>query len=251
MFCPHCGKETSEGQAFCPHCGLRLAEPLPAPSGERIRPRWEDRENSGFFPGLFKTLKDVLFTPSDFFRKMAVTGGLTEPLLFALIVGMTGLLFLYLWDILFYDSLHNFVISEFRAASERGMLRDYGFSYFSVLTPFSLIVALFLASGSLHLLLLMVRGAKGGFEATFRVVCYSISPLVFLVMPVCGMPITSLWIITLAIIGLKEAHETSGGKAAVAVLFPFIFFCSIITMTIVIFMGALAASFGGMMHWYR
>jgi hypothetical protein len=65
------------------------------------------------------------------------------------------------------------------------------------------------------------------------------------------MPITSLWITTLAIIGLKEAHETSGGKAAIAVLFPFIFFCSIITMTIMLFMGAIAASFGGMMHWYR
>jgi hypothetical protein len=251
MFCPHCGKETSEDQAFCPHCGLRLAEPSPAASGGRKRTPWEDRENIGFFTGLFKTLKEVLFTPSDFFRKMSVTGGLTDPLLFALIVGMTGLLFLYLWDILFYDSLQKFVIPEFRAASERGMLRDHGFSYFSVLTPFSLIIALFMASGSLHLLLLMVRGVRAGFEATFRVAGYSISPLVFLVIPVCGMPITSLWIITLAIIGLKEAHEISGGKAAIAVLFPFIFFCGIITMTIMLFMGAVAASFGSMMHWYR
>lgn len=251
MFCSHCGKDVSEGQAFCQHCGLGLAEPASAPSGGRKRSPWEDRENLGFFTGLFRTLKEVLFTPSDFFRKMSVTGGLTEPLLFALIVGMTGLLFLSLWDILFYDSLQNFMIQEFRAASDHGMLRDHGLSYFSVLTPFSLIIALFLASGALHLLLLMVRGARAGFEATFRVVGYSISPLVFLVMPVCGMPITSLWIITLAIIGLREAHGISGGKAAVAVLFPLIFFCSIITMTIVLFMGAVAASFGDMMHWYR
>ena len=251
MFCPHCGKETSEDQAFCPHCGLRLAEPAPVPSGGRKRTAWEDRENVGFFTGLLKTLREVLFTPSDFFRKMAVTGGLTDPLLFALIVGMTGLLFLYLWDMLFYDSLQNFVIPEFRAAAGRGMLRDHGFSYFSVLTPFTLIIALFLASGSLHLLLLMVRGARAGFEATFRVVGYGISPLVFLVIPVCGMPITSLWIITLAIIGLKEAHDISGGKAAMAVLFPFLLCCSIFTMSMMLFMGAIAASFGTMMHWYR
>lgn len=251
MFCPHCGKEISEGQAFCPHCGMRLAEPAPVPSGGRIRTPWEDRENIGFFTGLFKTLKEVLFTPSDFFRKMSVTGGLTDPLLFALIVGMTGLLFLYLWDILFYDSLQNFVIPEFRAAAERGMMRDHGFSYFSVLTPFTLIIALFIASGALHILLLMVRGARAGFEATFRVAGYSMSPFVFLAIPVCGMPVTWLWIITLAITGLKEAHETSGGKAAMAVLFPFLLCCGIVAMSMMLFMGAIAASFGTMMHWYR
>jgi hypothetical protein len=97
----------------------------------------------------------------------------------------------------------------------------------------------------------MVRGAKAGFEATFRVVGYSTAPFVVMIIPFCGMPVTWLWVITLAIIGLREAHETSGGKAAVAVLFPFILCCGIIAMTISLFMGAVAASFGGMMHWYH
>ena len=88
-------------------------------------------------------------------------------------------------------------------------------------------------------------------EATFRVVGYGMSPFIFMVFPVCGMPITWVWTITLAIIGLREAHETSGGKAAVAVLFPFIMCCGIITMTIALFMGAVAASFGTMMNWYQ
>jgi hypothetical protein len=251
MFCPHCGNEISEGHVSCPHCGLRLAEPAPVPPGGRKRTPWEDRENTGFFAGLFKTLKEVLFTPSDFFRKMPVTGGLTDPLLFALIVGMAGLLFLYLWDILLYDSLRTFVIPEFRDMAERGLMRDHGFSFFSVLTPFTLIISLFLASGFLHLLLLMVRGAKAGFEATFRVAAYSMAPFVFLMIPACGMPVMWLWVITLAIIGLREAHETSGGKAAMAVLFPFILCCGIFAMSMMLFMGAIAASFGTMMHWYR
>jgi hypothetical protein len=250
MFCPQCGKEVFEIQAYCQHCGMRLAEGASVSSG-RSRTPWEDRENIGFFTGLFKTLKEVLFTPTSFFRKMSVTGGLTDPLLFAMIVGTTGLLFSYLWDILFYDSLQHFVAPEFRALSERGMMYDHGFSYFSVLTPFALIIALFFTSGFLHLMLLMVRGAKAGFEATFRVAGYSMAPFVVMIIPFCGMPVTWLWVITLAIIGLREAHETSGGKAAVAVLFPFILCCGIITMTIALFMGAVAASFGGMMHWYR
>jgi hypothetical protein len=251
MFCPQCGKEVFEIQAYCQHCGMRLAESAPFSSGGRSRTSWEDRESIGFFTGLSKTLKEVLFTPTSFFRKMPVAGGLTDPLLFAMIVGMTGLLFSYLWDILFYSSMQQYVLPEFRAWSERGMMYDHGFSYFSVLTPFTLIIGLFLTSGFLHLVLLMVRGAKAGFEATFRVVGYGTAPFVVMIIPFCGMPVTWLWVITLSIIGLREAHETSGGKAAVAVLFPFILCCGIITMTMALFMGAVAASFGGMMHWYR
>jgi hypothetical protein len=250
MFCPHCGKEISEGQAFCQHCGLRLAEPEAGISTGRIRTPWEDRENVGFSRGLLKTLKEVLFAPSDFFRKMPVTGGLTDPLLYALIIGMAGLAFFYFWETLFHDSMQHFMTRELRDMSERGMFSDRG-PLATAMTPFLLILWLFVASGLLHVFLLLVRGAKAGFEATFRVVGYSLSPFVFLIIPVCGMPVTALWSITLAVIGLKEAHETSGGKAVVAILFPFLLCCGILTATIMVFMGAIAASFGSMMHWYR
>ncbi len=52
MFCPHCGKEISEGQAFCQHCGSQISEAAPvlaAPvAGMREKTPWEDREHAGF-----------------------------------------------------------------------------------------------------------------------------------------------------------------------------------------------------------
>jgi hypothetical protein len=251
MFCPHCGNELAEIQAFCHHCGARLAEPGPAVFSGRNKTPWEDRESVGFFTGLSRTVKETLFSPSDFFKRMPVTGGLTDPLVYALIVGMTGLMFFYFWDIVLRDSMRNFMSAELLAASEQNVFRNLGVSLAAVMTPFFLIFWLFVASGLLHLVLLAVRGARAGYEATFRVVGYSVSPFVLLAVPVCGAPLTALWVMTIAVIGLREAHETSGGKAAFAVLFPFLLCCGLFVLAILLFMGAVAASFGSMMHLYR
>jgi len=252
VFCPHCGNEIVEGQAFCGHCGAKLADAGPGPSaGGRSKTSWEDRASFGFVNGLLRTVKEVLFSPSEFFRKMPVTGGLTDPLLYALIIGMVGLLFLSLWDILLHDSMRDFMTPEMRAAAGRTMSNGIYSPAWTVMTPFLLLLWIFIVSGMLHLFLLMARGAKAGFEATFRVVGYSASPFLFLVIPFCGMPITVLWTMMLAIIGLRESHETTGGKAAFAVLFPLLFCCGLIMILSALFMGAVMASFGTLMHMYK
>jgi len=246
MFCPQCGKEVTEGQVFCQQCGTRLVQDSEgtSSSGGRTRTSWEDRENTGFFAGLYRTVKEVLVGPTKFFRTMPVTGGLSEPLLFALIVGMMGLMFMYLWDILLHEPIQSFMTAEMRAAAGRATLRGAGSLFTAVITPFLLILWLFVISGMLHLFLVLVRGAKAGFEATFRVVSYGISPFLCMIIPVCGMFITWLWMLMIVIIGLREAHETTGGKASFAVFFPLIFCCGVVTVLMVIFMGALVASFG-------
>jgi len=253
MFCPHCGKEITEGQSFCQHCGARLvAEPGASPLVDgRIKTPWENREEAGFFTGLFKTLKEVLFTPTEFFKKMPVSGGLTDPLLFALIVGMVGLMVHYVWDMLLYNSMQDFITTEVKTAAGRSMVRGMRSPFAALIMPFMLIFWLFVVSGMLHLFLLWVRGAKAGFEATFRVVGYGMSPFVFLVVPFCGMPISGLWAMTIAVIGLREAHEITGGKAAFAVLFPLLFCCGLLFAVFALFMGAMAASFGSMIHFYQ
>jgi hypothetical protein len=255
MFCPHCGKEIADGQAFCQYCGGKIEEAgvagsMPGGSGRSKTP-WEDRQALGYPNGLFRTLKETLFNPSNFFRKMTVTGGLADPLIYAMIIGMSGLMFFYFWDILLHAPMQNFMTPELRAASERGMFNSLGTSFAAILTPFLLILWLFVVSGMLHVFLLMVGGAKAGFEATFRVVSYGISPFILFIIPVCGMPIVWLWTMTIAIIGLREAHGTTSGKAAVAVLFPLIFCCGLIILAVALFMSAVAASFGDFFRMYR
>lgn len=251
MFCPHCGKETSEGQVFCPYCGYSLIAETGTSAGQREKNSWENRENIGFAKGLFRTIKDVLFSPTVFFKKMPVTGGLTDPLLYGLIVGMVGLTCLYFWDTILQNSMQNFMTPEMRSATGQSIFQGIGMALTASLMPLMLILWLFIVSGMLHVFLLFVRGAKAGFEATFRVVAYSTSPLLFLIIPYCGMLITMVWVVTLAMIGLKEAHEISGGKSAFAVLFPFLFCCGLLILLVLLFMGAVAASFGALMQMYQ
>jgi hypothetical protein len=252
MYCPHCGKEITEGQSYCQYCGSSLVSGSGTSFSivERGKTPWENREEVGFFPGLFKTLKETLFAPSEFFRKMPVSAGLTDPLLYALIIGMVGLMAHYFWDILLFNSLPHFISSEIRTAAGRSVAEGLRSPVAAMLLPFLLIFWLFVASGALHLFLLLARGALAGFEATFRVLAYGVSPFIFLIIPFCGMPIAGLWVMTVTIIGLKEAHRTTGGKAAFAVLFPFLFCCGLFLVTMVLFMGALAVSFGSMMHFH-
>jgi hypothetical protein len=110
--------------------------------------------------------------------------------------------------------------------------------------PFMIILGLFIWSGILHVFLMMVKGTKAGFEATFRVVSYSYGTNVLNIIPFCGGIIAWVWSIVLSIIGLKEAHETSGGKAAFAVLFPFLLCCGLAVAVGLLMMGVIAASIG-------
>lgn len=246
MFCPHCGKEISEGHAFCQFCGGTIAAAVPAASPGRAKTAWEDPSTRWTVQGLLSSLKDVLFAPANFFRAMNVTGGITDPMLFALITGMVSWMTYYFWMIVLHDPLGSYLPTK--GASDLDLFQGAGLAAAAVLAPFVLIASLFIWSGILHLLLMMVRGAKNGFEATFRVVSYSIGAYVFLMVPFCGAIISGLWTIVLAIIGLKEAHGTTGGKASFAVLFPLIMCCAMVMLFFLLILGSVAASFGTMPH---
>lgn len=249
MFCPHCGKEIAENQVFCQHCGAGLAASGPASTSvSRPKTPWEDRSSSGFFNGFFKTLKEVLFNPTEFFKSMPVTGGLTDPLLYALITGMLGLMFFYFWKILLFDTMQNFMPPGMQGTAGQFTFHGIGAAVLAFLTPFLIVMGLFISSGLLHVCLLMVKGARAGFEATFRVVAYGYSAYALLMVPFCGGLIAGVWTLVLTIIGLKEAHETTGGKAVFAVFLPLIVCCGMITIVMVLIMGAAAVSLSTLMQ---
>ena len=250
MFCSQCGKEVTAGQLFCPSCGNRTGEETTAPitpaAAGRTRTPWEDRERNGFFGGLMTTLRESLFSPTVFFRKMGVAGGIADPLLYAMIVGVVGIMVSYVWQVLFHDAFQGLLPSDVQGAAGINALGGIGLAFFALLMPFFFICLLFLTTGMLHLLLLMVRGANNGFEATFRTIAYSCGSCIFFTVPFCGGVIATVWGMVIAIIGLKEAHGTSGGKASFAVLFPLILCCVMAILFTVLVLGTVAASFGTM-----
>lgn len=242
MFCSQCGREMSEGQQFCPACGARSG----AESTMRTATPWEDRANRGAFRGLIETLRASLFQPSSFFRSMPVTGGLTDPLLYGMITGMFGIIMASLWQTI--DGIPAFVPGDGRGAAAAFSPSGLEMAVTGLFAPFGIVVYLFLWAGMLHLLLMLVRGAANGFEATFRAAAYGYGTSVFLAVPVCGWPIAVVGNLVVVIIGLREGHGTSGGKASFAVLFPFLLCCAALTLFTMLFIGTLAASFGTLPH---
>jgi len=81
------------------------------------------------------------------------------------------------------------------------------------------------------LLLLIVRGAGNGFEATFRVVCFSQGVQVLGIVPLLGGWVAGIWKLTAQIIGLKEIHETSYLRVIIAFLIP-VFFVILLVMAV-------------------
>jgi hypothetical protein len=76
-----------------------------------------------------------------------------------------------------------------------------------------------------HVLLMMVGGARQGYETTFRVFCYTQGALFWCVLipiPYINFFIMGIWSLIVTIIGYSRGHEITGAKAALAIFLPVI-----------------------------
>jgi hypothetical protein len=171
---------------------------------------WEERESYGTLNAYFQTATKLLFTPTSFFSKLPTSGGYFNPILFAAMSIPIAIVLTYLWIGLFYG------------VSLTGL--------FAVLFAMSCVfvgglifvpIGLAIWSGLLHLCLYAMGAAREGYEATFRVVSYSTVTSVFNAIPVVGS-LASLWSLVLNVIGLREIHKTTTGKAVAAVAIPLV-----------------------------
>jgi hypothetical protein len=165
------------------------------------------------------TVRRVVLETVDFFRGIARQGDFLNPLIFALIcyevsVVLGGLLGL---------------------AGVRGEQGLGAFFGSVLLAPIFAAIGLFIGAGILHLLVMLIVGSNNaGFEGTFRVISYSSVTLLVSWIPFIGW-IASLYGIYLAIVGVREVHDTTTGRAALAVLIPAIvvFLLVLILITLV------------------
>lgn len=186
--------------------------PPPAPG----LPPWEDRDRYRLVDALYLTIREVLFSPEQFFRRMPVGAGLGQPLLFALIVGVLGWFANWMWSL---------TGSSLPLPFDEGPCRLLCHPVWSlgmlVLSPLLVVSSLFLRAGILHLGLALAGAGQAGFEGTFRVVAYADAILILAVLPFCGVLLAVvLGGPILTIVGLRQVHRTEGWRATLAVLFP-------------------------------
>ena len=205
---------------------------------------WEHRQQLGFFKAYFDTVSVLLMKPSEAFTVMKREGGLTDPLLFALIGGIAGTLA----SMLFQFGLQSLV----GAGGSNDVINFFGTGVFIlllVLTPLFLAVGMFVGSGILHLCLMLLGGANRPFETTFRVFCYSSgAAYLFSIIPFCGGYVTPIYNIVLQCIGVSRAHETTMGKAVLAVLLPVLVCCGILVLIFALVIGTASGDLKSLFH---
>jgi hypothetical protein len=201
---------------------------------------WEHRHERGFANAFIETLAMVLTKPDLAFRTMKTEGGLAEPLIYALIGGCVGGIVSLLLS-LGLQSMGLFAGQRDAFTAMAGM--GIGMIALIVLVPVFIVIGLFIAAAIVHLCLMIVGGANKSFEATFRVLAFShgsTGPLQ--IIPVCGGLIAGVWALVVNCIGLARAHETTTGRAVLAVFLPLVVCCGAAILLLIMFGGIAALS---------
>ena len=151
------------------------------------------------------TVQAVVLRPVDFFRGILRQGDVINPLIFAIICYEVAAI---LGGLLRLVGI---------GATNQGL---GGFIASIILAPIFAAIGLFIGAGILHLLVMLIVGSRNsGFEATFRVGAYAAVTSLVSWIPFIG-GILALYGIYLGIVGIREMHNTTTGKAALVVLIP-------------------------------
>ena len=155
------------------------------------------------------TVRRLVLEPVAFFRGMNRQGDFVNPLIFALICVLV-------WA--FFSSLVSFSFALISGVqSVGGSLGRFVLSV--IFYPLLGIAALFIGAAIYHLLVTLIVGqGKSAFESTFRVYAYACVTLLVAWIPILGWLAAPIWSIVLTIFGIREAHFTTTGKAALVVL---------------------------------
>jgi len=223
--CPECNfsKSVPEDKipgnvrwVVCPGCRNRFeftpVKPVAADS-ENNSPA-KTRDERGILKGIFKTITSVLFTPGRFFTGENPGKGIREPLAFGLLVGGLGYMMGLFWNFLPVACgmipYSSYISNQISVSTL--------FLVLMILSPLLVIINIFFTSAVIHLLMLVINGGKGGFEATFRVIAFSEATWALAFIPVIGVFTGLCWNIVITVTGLREIHRTSYVKVIAAVI---------------------------------
>lgn len=246
--CPHCGHDADPSRAECPLCGTSLPDrgrpDAAGPSEDRsgIGGResdpvpWEDPDLP-FPEDLWRTWRESLFSPGEFFRRVTDRGTVVRALLYYLLATVAGAFFALLWQSLWFSLVDLGARLEAGGAAAAGPV----ISFFT--SPFVALLALVVFTLLYHLAALVLAPRHRGMAGTARVLCYAAGPSVLAAVPLLGTVVGGVWSLVLQVVGLREVHRTTTPRALLMVFWIWILFF-LFTLGLVVLAAVLGSSAG-------
>ena len=180
-------------------------------------PSWEDPEVP--FPlNLVETWRRSLFQPGAFFANGPYDRPSVRPILYCLLISVLTAALSLAWGAVLPDrqpamieTLTELLDPGGENAASAATLGTRLVDFF--LAPFWAMLTLILWSALLHVLVLLLVPSRRSFTATVRTVCYASGPGLFAIVPWVGGVVAAIWGVVLTVIGLREAHRTTTGRA--------------------------------------
>lgn len=221
--CPNCGYQADADEPDCPLCGSPLdgSEPVggaagrPATSGAA----W-DRAEGRFPEDFLQAWKESVFSPAAYFSALRPGGSLWRAILYYLVLSLLGAGLSVVWNLwLGAPGQAGEVYESLGLSPDRIQLLVF------LAAPFLALILWAFFTPVYHFLVALLVEDRRGMRETARVLCYAWSgPQVFQVVPLVGGLIASVWSVVLLVVGIREMHGTSTGRAAAVALIPVFLF---------------------------
>lgn len=209
---------TQKGNAwFCDDCAARAAV-LP----------WDERESIGVWRAWWRTSVMMISAPGTTLQGAKPEGSLGGSVLFTLLSTLAGYgptLLLYL--LVFVPLMFVGLSKSQGVPGLSGVFVGVGAVVYIVML-FAMQVAGVLVVGGIDQLMLQLLGANPkGYEVSVRANAVALGPALVGLVPFCGLYVFPIWCIVLRIFALMYFHQTTAGKAVLAVLLPIILICGL------------------------
>lgn len=184
---------------------------------------WEYRHHFGRLNALSGTWQQTLFNPLRFFRGIPIGGDMRSPLLYGLVWALVALAGGIAWKLLVHAYPIMVLFVEGKPLQFSLQLSD-AYIYLAgliLLSPLFALISILVACLMYHLFVVLFAPQHAGFEATVRVICYSMGTNMFYFIPLAGGLIGETWQFILVTLGLREVYRISLPAAVGIAVLPY------------------------------
>ena len=192
---------------------------------------WEAPEKYGWIRAFWLTTKRASFTPTMFFRAVALGRRWQAPLLYSVLI--------FTLCIPIQTAIQEAMRALAPTRAPSAFLETIGFDEGTiawvtaivsiVLSPLTILVT----AGLPHLVLRLLREARAPYTSTLRAICYAQGPFLWMApVPFVGPYVGAVWLVVVQVVAIREVHRTSTGKAVLAAVMPGLFFGLVIGLCV-------------------